>query len=144
MGPFAVRVPLMLSLADFLGSLITFTITLPEGFVYYQLRLSGWICLLRSTYTTFNALFLLRAEVSLLRPRCTISFDSLGGFACPDLRLQPLTRYSVCARKFHFSVPAIAIIGSNGILSISAIGFALRLILRSRLTPGRLTLPGKP
>ena len=59
----------MLSLADFLGSLITFTITLPEGFVYYQLRLSGWICLPKSTSTTFNALFRLRAEVSLLRPR---------------------------------------------------------------------------
>ena len=38
----------------------------------------------------------------------------------------------------------IAICASNGILTVSAIGFAFRLILRSRLTPGRLTLPGKP
>ena len=34
--------------------------------------------------------------------------------------------------------------GSNGILTVSAIGLAFRLILRTRLTPGRLTLPGKP
>ena len=34
--------------------------------------------------------------------------------------------------------------GSNGILTVSAIGIAFRLILRTRLTPGRLTLPGKP
>ena len=34
--------------------------------------------------------------------------------------------------------------GSNGILTVSAIEFAIRLILRTRLTPGRLTLPGKP
>ena len=33
---------------------------------------------------------------------------------------------------------------SNGILTVSSIGFALRLILRHRLTPGRLTSPGKP
>ena len=34
--------------------------------------------------------------------------------------------------------------GSNGILTVSAIGLAFRLILRTRLTPGRLALPGKP
>ena len=33
---------------------------------------------------------------------------------------------------------------SNGMLTVSAIGLAFRLILRTRLTPGRLTLPGKP
>ena len=38
----------------------------------------------------------------------------------------------------------IAHCGSNGILTVSAIGLALRLILRTRLTPGRLALPGKP
>ena len=38
----------------------------------------------------------------------------------------------------------IAIQGSNGILTVSAIGLAVRLILRARLTPGRLTLPGNP
>ena len=33
---------------------------------------------------------------------------------------------------------------SNGILTVSAIGLAFRLILRTRLTQGRLTLPWKP
>ena len=72
------------------------------------------------------------------------SFSSDGGFACHPQRLHSLTCYSVCTRKCHFSVSAIAMHGSNGILTVSAIGLAFRLILRSRLTPGRLTLPGKP
>ena len=38
----------------------------------------------------------------------------------------------------------VALWGSNGILTVSAIGLAVRLILRARLTPGRLTLPGNP
>jgi hypothetical protein len=38
----------------------------------------------------------------------------------------------------------VAMGGSDGILTVSAIGIAVRLSLRSRLTPGRLTLPGKP
>ena len=97
----------MLSLADFLGSLLTFAISLPEGFEYYQVQLSEWICLLRSTPTPFNVLFRQHAEVSLLR--------------------------------LH-----IAMKGSKGILTLSAIGLTFRLSLRSRLTPGRLTLPGKP
>ena len=33
---------------------------------------------------------------------------------------------------------------SDGILTVSSIGLAVRLCLRARLTPGRLTLPGKP
>ena len=97
----------MLSLADFLGSLFTLAITRPEGFVYYQGRLTRRICLPRSTPTLFNVLFRQHAEVSLLR--------------------------------LH-----IAMQGSTGILTRSAIGLAFRLILRTRLTPGRLTLPGKP
>ena len=40
--------------------------------------------------------------------------------------------------------PRVALIASNGILTVSSIGFASRLILRYRLTPGRLTSPGKP
>ena len=38
----------------------------------------------------------------------------------------------------------IALYGSNGILTVSAIGCAVRLLLRTRLTLGRLTLPRKP
>ena len=97
----------MLSLADFLGSLLTFAIAPPEGFAYCQVRLSRRICLPRSTPTLFNARFRQCAEVSLLR--------------------------------LH-----IAMQGSNGILTVSSIGLAVRLCLRARLTPGRLTLPGKP
>ena len=40
--------------------------------------------------------------------------------------------------------PRIARSGSNGILTVSAIGIAIGLILRTRLTPGRLASPGKP
>ena len=77
MCPFAVRVPLWLSLADFLGSLLTSAVTPPEGFVYCQVRLSRWICLPRSAPTPFNALFRQRAGVSLLRLSIT-SIDSNG------------------------------------------------------------------
>ena len=38
----------------------------------------------------------------------------------------------------------VTLAASNGILTVSSIGLALRLILRHRLTPGRLTSPGKP
>ena len=38
----------------------------------------------------------------------------------------------------------VAPCGSSGILTASAIAFAVRLRLRTRLTPGRLALPGKP
>ena len=40
--------------------------------------------------------------------------------------------------------PRIACAASAGILTSSAIGIAIRLILRVRLTPGRLTSPGNP
>ncbi len=36
MCPFAVRVPYVLSLADFLGGMLTRAISPPEGFEYYQ------------------------------------------------------------------------------------------------------------
>ena len=38
----------------------------------------------------------------------------------------------------------VTLAASNGILTVSSIGLAFRLILRYRLTPGRLTSPGKP
>ena len=38
----------------------------------------------------------------------------------------------------------VARAASDGILTVSSIGLAVRLTLRTRLTPGRLTLPGKP
>ena len=98
--PFAVRVPHGLSLADFLGSLVTHAIRFPRR----ELR--------------------------------TVRFGSQGGFACPHQHLHPLTEYSVTPRRFHCSVSTIAPCGSNGILTVSAIAIAVRLRLRTRLTPG--------
>ena len=98
--PFAVRVPNGLSLAVFLGSLVTCAIARlrrDRHTVRFQLR--GWICLPSSTPTPFNLLFRQQAAVSLLR---------------------------------HHVAPY----GSHGILTVSAIALAVRLRLRTRLTPG--------
>ena len=66
--PFAVRVPHGLSLAVFLGSLITCTIArLRRDRHTFALQLSWWICLPGSTATHFNADIRHRAAVSLLR-----------------------------------------------------------------------------
>ena len=108
MCPFTVRVPFELSLADFLGSLVTRTITSFRRSLYtIRFRLPGWICLPRSTSTPFNRLFRQTAALSLLRLHIT-----------PN--------------------------GSNGILTVSAIGIAVRLNLRTRLTLIRLALIRKP
>ena len=72
MCPFTVRVPRRLSLADFLGSLITCTIGLSEDAPYYQVRIGMWICLHSSTSTPFNELFRQFAALSLLRPHITL------------------------------------------------------------------------
>ena len=96
----AVRVPAGLSLADFLGSMITRAIGFPRG-------------------------------------GCrTFRVGSGGGFACPALHLHPLTGTSVAPRWFHSSVSTIAPTASYGILTVSAIALAVRLRLRTRLTPG--------
>ena len=98
--PFAVRVPTGLSLADFLGNMITSAIPFARkqkdtiGFL-----LKGWICLPSSAHTSFNGDFRHSAAVSLFR-----------------LHIAPA--------------------GSTGILTGSAIGIAIRLSLRTRLTPG--------
>ena len=96
----AVRVPYRLSLADFLGSMITRAVGPPrrEGRTIGS-RLGRRASLPSSAPTPFNALFRQRAAVSLLRPR-------------------------------------VALHGSNGMLTVSAIGIAQRLSLRTRLTPG--------
>ena len=66
----------------------------------------------------------------------TIRFGSGYGFACTPRHLHPSTRYSVSARRFHCSVSTIAPQGSTGMLTRSAIALAVRLRLRTRLTPG--------
>ena len=107
---FAVRVPKGLSLAVFLGSMVTCSVgCLRRGFHTvgsprrecrtFAPRLSWWICLPGSATTRFNGDFRPPAAVSLLR---------------------------------HHVAPC----GSHGMLTVSAIGLALRLILRTRLTPG--------
>ena len=98
--PFAVRVPSGLSLAVFLGSLVTCTIARPRGGRHtLGFQLGTRICLRPSAPTSFNAHVRRRAAVSLLR---------------------------------HHVAPH----GSHGILTVSAIGLAVRLSLRTRLTPG--------
>ena len=98
--PFAVRVPAWLSLAVFLGSMITCTIAGSRRNLHtLGFQLNGWICLPVSSPTPFNAHIRQRAAVSLLR---------------------------------HHIAPY----GSHGILPVSAIALAVRLMLRTRLTPG--------
>ena len=96
----AVRVPTGLSLAVFLGSMITCAIASSRGnrhTIGSQLRV--WTFLHPSAPTPVNGVFRHSAAVSLLRHR-----------VAPE--------------------------GSHGILTVSAIGFGLRLSLRTRLTPG--------
>ncbi len=96
----AVRVPCRLSLAVFLGSMITCSVSRPRrGSRTFGSRLCGWVCLPASTPTPFNGEFRIPAAVSLLRHH-------------------------------------VARHGSHGMLTVSAIGIAIRLILRTRLTPG--------
>ena len=98
--PFAVRVPTGLSLAVFLGSMVTCSIARPRRDRHtVGVQLKGWVCLPLSQPTPFNAVFRHRAAVSLLRHH-----------VAPD--------------------------GSHGMLTVSAIGIAVRLSLRTRLTPG--------
>ena len=108
MCPFTVRVSKNWSLADFLGSLITFTFRLTR-------RLPLLSC-----------------------------FNSAGGFACPHLRLCISTPYSVRARKCHSSVSASHRAVVTESLPFLPSHHPITVLLRTRLTPGRLTLPGKP
>ena len=65
---FAVRVPWRLSLADFLGSMITGAVGFPRrGLHTIRFQLWRWICLPPSTPTPFNGVFRNPAAVSLLR-----------------------------------------------------------------------------
>ena len=96
---FAVRVPRVLSLAVFLGSVITRTIGRPRG--------GGR----------------------------TVRVGSGRGFACAPHNLHPSTGLrrpaAVPLLRHH-----VATRGSDGMLTVSAIGLAVRLSLRTRLTPG--------
>ena len=70
MCPFTVRAPWRCSLADFLGSMVTGAIALPErARRTLGVRLGARTCLRPSTPTPFNPLFRQGAAVSLLRLR---------------------------------------------------------------------------
>ena len=74
----------------------------------------------------------------------TLRFGSFPGFAWGNRHLRPSTRYSVSAQRFHSRVTASLDMEGTGILTGLAIGFALRLPLRTRLTLIRLALIRKP
>ena len=69
----------------------------------------------------------------------------LGRWVClppsAPLRFNPLFRQGAAVSLLRRRV---ARQGSNGILNVSSVAVALRLRLRTRLTPGRLALPGNP
>lgn len=58
----------------------------PKNAVYYQVRLSWWICLPRSTSTLFNGLFRQSAALSLLRLHVTPK-GSTGILTCSAIGL---------------------------------------------------------
>ena len=84
------------------------------------------------------------AITSPRRVRCTIGVLLTGWICLPrstHTPFNPLFRQGAAVSLLRHHITRC---GSNGILTVSAIGLAFRLILRTRLTPGRLTLPGKP
>ena len=114
------------------------TVNLPSALVYStRLRVSvcgtgtEWICL-----ADFLGSMVTLAISPSRRRRRTVRFGSQCGFACTGRLLHPSTDYSVSPRRFHCSVSTIAPYGSNGMLTVSAIALAVRLRLRTRLTPG--------
>ena len=78
------------------------------------------------------------------RARRTLPFQHPRRICLPRIYLRGLTHYSVSARECHFSVSTITPMVSNGMLTVSSIGCALRLFLRSRLTLIRLALIRNP
>ena len=112
-------------------SLSTPEYVLPVHLCRFAVRVPRELCLA----DFLGSMITLALRLPRRGPR-TIRFGSWGGFACPNLRLHPSTRISVSARRFHCSVSTIAPQGSTGMLTRSAIALAVRLRLRTRLTPG--------
>ena len=85
------------------------------------------------------------SAVRATRGCCGTVGPGLGAWIC--LRSSLLTSFNPLFRQ-GAAVSLLCLhvtrISSNGILTVSAIGLDLRLILRSRLTQGRLTSPWKP
>ena len=78
------------------------------------------------------------------RTRRTVGFQLKGWICLPLSAPTPFNlpfrrQAAVSLLRLHVTRTV-----SNGILTVSSIGLAVRLILRTRLTLGRLTLPRKP
>ena len=88
---------------------------------------------------------MITSAVSVTRGSCCTVGFGLGAWIC--LRSSQLTSFNRLFRQ----TAAVSLLClhvtrylSNGILTVSSIGLDFRLILRARLTQGRLTLPWKP
>ena len=69
----------------------------------------------------------------------------LGGWIClPASAPTPLSLLFRQQAEVSLPRPRVAACGSCGMLTASSICLAFRLIIRGRLTPGRLTSPGNP
>ena len=69
----------------------------------------------------------------------------IGRWIClPPSAPTPFNRLFRQPAEVSLPRPRVTHAASAGILTSSSIGFAIRLILRFRLTPGRLTSPGNP
>ena len=69
----------------------------------------------------------------------------LGGWIClPASAPTPLSLLFRQQAEVSLPRPRVAACGSCGMLTASSICIAFRLIIRGRLTPGRLTSPGNP
>ena len=88
---------------------------------------------------------LVTSAVGASRRTCRTVGSQLEGWICLPLstptpfNLQFRLQAAVSLLRLHVTRTV-----SNGILTVSSIGLAIRLILRTRLTLGRLTLPRKP
>ena len=80
------------------------------------------------------------------RPRPLAYFQvRLCGWIClPASAPTPLTLLFRQQGEVSLPRPRVAACGSCGMLTASSICIAFRLIIRGRLTPGRLTSPGNP
>ena len=121
------------------------TVNLPSALVY-STRLRVSVC---GTGTFMVELSGFSRELAYLRCHAARRLCVLSGSALAvDLpaAIAPTPFNALFRQRAGVSLLRLRIAhkGSKGILTLSAIGLAFRLILRSRLTPGRLTLPGKP
>ena len=123
------------------------TVNLPSALVYStrpRVSVYGTGAVHVECLADFLGSLITGAITSPRRVRCTIGVLLMGWICLPHSThtpFNPLFRQGAAVSLLRHHITRC---GSNGILTVSAIGLAFRLILRTRLTPGRLTLPGKP